>query len=195
MTNTTIHLLRKIWQYRLLIFKIVPFVFNQRIWTEILHEVSTHYYLAKSVILFIKWLTKRNFCKLLTFAYQWVWSTVLFVAFRTSSKVLNVDPCFGAQTFSLRESGLHAVLAHFFVKIAIKIQTFLVNLNFFELLWVCFDICYDFLLRLNFRQSCQILKLVKKANFICQSKFIRKMSFFQSQNYSFRVCITVYNYQ
>ena len=96
----------------------------------------------------------------LTFAYQWVRSAILFIAFRTSSKVLNVDPCFSAQCFSLREYGFHAVLAHFSWKLQ-KILTFLVNF------WVCFDICFDFLLRLNFRQSSQIIKLVKNACFIC----------------------------
>ena len=108
----------------------------------------------------------------LTFAYQWVRRTILFIAFRTSGKVLNVDPCFSAQSFSLRESGFHAVLAHSFVKI-VKIQIFLVNFL------VCFDICFDFLLRLNFRQSYQIIKLVKNASFICQAKNILKLPFFQ----------------
>ena len=71
----------------------------------------------------------------LTIAYQWVRRTILFIALRTSSKVLNVDPCFSAQCFSLREYGFHAVLAHFSWKLQ-KILTFLVN--FWSLFWHLF---------------------------------------------------------
>ena len=38
------------------------------------------------------------------FAYQWVRRSVLFIAFRTSCKVLNVNSCFSAQSFLTNKS-------------------------------------------------------------------------------------------
>ena len=41
------------------------------------------------------------------FAYQWVRRSVLFIAFRTSCKVLNVNSCFSAQSFLENKSIKH----------------------------------------------------------------------------------------
>ena len=38
------------------------------------------------------------------FAYQWVRRTILFIAFGTSCKILNVDSCFSAQSFLANKS-------------------------------------------------------------------------------------------
>ena len=112
------------------IYKNCAITFNLH--EKLLHSVATivvfNNGVCKYIVLALFWKVFIKFRhwhdEKLTFAYQWVRRTILFIALRTSSKVLNVDPCFSAQCLSLREYGFHAVLAHFSWKLQ-KILTFL----------------------------------------------------------------------